>query len=128
MGTRPLILSAELVEVSKDCVSPSKGADVELGRRVRQRSLGVVAPVTVIPPVTVIQKAVWARGLFVSYLGFTAEGLQAFGRAKRTVGMCGQDFDQAFERQIPLDEVIRLKARRAAETGEIFTPVRELFP
>ena len=49
MGTRPLILSAELVEVSKDCVSPSKGADVELGRRVRQRSLGVVAPVTVIP-------------------------------------------------------------------------------
>ena len=52
MGTRPLILSAELVEVSKDCVSPSKGADVELGRRVRQRSLGVVAPVTVIAAAT----------------------------------------------------------------------------
>ena len=38
------------------------------------------------------QKAVWARGLFVSYLGFTAEGLQGFGRAKRTVGLCGAGF------------------------------------
>ena len=74
------------------------------------------------------QKAAWARGLFVSYLGFTDDGLIAFGRAKRTVGLCGQDFDEAFERQIPLDEVIRRKARRAAENGEVFTPVRVLFP
>jgi hypothetical protein len=73
------------------------------------------------------QKAVWARGLFVSYMGFTTDGLHAFGRGKRTVAMCGQDFDEAFERQIPLDEVVRLKARRAAETGSIFIPVRELF-
>jgi hypothetical protein len=74
------------------------------------------------------QKATWARGLFVSYLGFTAEGLEAFGRAKTSIGMCGQDFDEAFERQIPLDEVLRRKARRAAETGKFFIAVRELFP
>lgn len=74
------------------------------------------------------QKATWARGLFVSYLGFTAEGLEAFGRAKSSIGMCGQDFDEAFERQIPLDEVLRRKARRAAETGKFFIAVRELFP
>lgn len=74
------------------------------------------------------QKAVWARGLFVSYLGFTAEGLEAFGRAKRSIGMSGQDFDEALDRQIPLDEVLRRKARAAAETGKFFNSVRELFP
>lgn len=74
------------------------------------------------------QKAHWARGLFVSYLGFTPEGLEAFGRAKRSIGMSGQDFDEALERQIPLDEVLRRKARSAVETGKFFTSVRDLFP
>ncbi|CAM3093990.1 Restriction endonuclease type IV Mrr domain-containing protein [Sphingomonas antarctica] len=74
------------------------------------------------------QKASWARGLFVSYVGFTDVGLHAFGRGKRTVCMSGQDFDEMFERIIPLDEIIRRKVRRAAETGDVLVPVRDMFP
>ena len=73
------------------------------------------------------QKAAWARGLFVSYNGFTLDGLHAFGRAKQMVCMSGLDFEEAFSREMPLDHIIRQKARRAAETGEPFIPVRELF-
>ena len=58
------------------------------------------------------QKAAWARGLFVSNSGFTEDGLAAFGRGKRVIGMDGLD----------------RKVRRAAETGLPFARVRDLFP
>ena len=71
-------------------------------------------------------RASWARGLFVSYTGFTDGGLAAFGRGRRTICMSGQDFDEALSRELPLDCVIREKVRRAVETGATFTPVRDL--
>lgn len=71
-------------------------------------------------------RAAWARGLFVSYTGFTDGGLEAFGRGRRTICMTGQDFDEALAREFPLDHVIREKTRRAVETGAPFTPVRDL--
>lgn len=71
-------------------------------------------------------RAAWARGLFVSYTGFTNGGLEAFGRARRTICMTGQDFDEALSRELPLDYVIREKARKAVETGAPFTAVRDL--
>lgn len=73
------------------------------------------------------QKAAWARGLFVSYSGFTAEGLEAFGWGKRTICMDGLDLYEMFERMIPFDHVIDRKARRAVETGSPFNRVRDLF-
>lgn len=71
-------------------------------------------------------RAAWARGLFVSYTGFTDGGLEAFGRGRRTICMTGQDFDEALSRELPIDHVIRQKARRAVETGAPYTPVRDL--
>lgn len=73
------------------------------------------------------QKAAWARGLFVSYNGFTAEGLTAFGSGKRLICMDGRDIYDALDRQIPLKSVLERKVRRAAETGKPFISVRELF-
>jgi hypothetical protein len=73
------------------------------------------------------QKAAWARGLFVSYNGFTAEGLEAFGAGKRIICMEGRDIYDALQGQIPLRSVLERKIRRAAETGRPFVPVRELF-
>jgi hypothetical protein len=73
------------------------------------------------------EKAVWSRGLFVSHAGFTTEGLDAFGRAKRFLCMDGLDLSEVLNRRLPLGEVIARKARRAAETGRVFVPVRELF-
>lgn len=73
------------------------------------------------------RKATWTRGLFVSYSGFTVEGLTAFGSGKRLICMDGRDIYDAFDRQIPLKVVLERKVRRAAETGHPFVAVKELF-
>ena len=74
------------------------------------------------------QKASWSRGLFVSFGGFTPEGLSAFGRGKRVVCMEGREIKEALEREIGINELIAHKVRRAAETGEVYTAIEELFP
>lgn len=73
------------------------------------------------------QKAAWSRGLFVSHSGYTSDGLEAFGRNKRLLCMDGLDLYEVLARRLPLGEVIQRKARRAAETGWVFVPVRDLF-
>lgn len=76
----------------------------------------------------VLEKAAWARGVFISYAGFTADGLHAFGRGKRVICMDGLDIHDTLSRGLPLDAVLDRKVRRAAETGIPFLPVRDLFP
>lgn len=73
------------------------------------------------------QKAVWARGLFVSYNGFSVDGLTAFGSGKRIICMDGRDLYDALGAHLPLRSVLDRKVRRAAESGRIFEPVRDLF-
>lgn len=73
------------------------------------------------------QKAVWARGLFVSYSGFSADGLTAFGPGKRLVCMEGKDIYDALDHHIPIKEVIERKVRFAAETGQAFVPLARTF-
>lgn len=73
------------------------------------------------------QKASWARGLFVSYNGFSEQGLVAFGSGKRLICMDGRDLYDALERLIPLAAVLERKIRGAAETGRAFIAVHELF-
>ena len=48
------------------------------------------------------QKAAWARGLIVSYSGFTEDGLHAFGRGKRIICMDGLDLHDALSPSCPL--------------------------
>lgn len=74
------------------------------------------------------QKAAWARGLFISYSGFTDDGLVAFGKGKRVICMDGLDLHDALARELPIKRVIDSKVRRAAETGLAFVRVRDLFP
>ena len=71
-------------------------------------------------------KASWSRGLIISQSGFTADGLHAFGRGKRVVCMDGLDLHEVLSGRLDLAEVIALKARRVAETGAAFVPVRDL--
>jgi hypothetical protein len=74
------------------------------------------------------QRAAWGRGLFVSYSGFTAHGLIAFGRARKVICLDGRDLSETFQRQLPLPEVLRRKVRRAAEHGVTLARVSDLFP
>lgn len=74
-------------------------------------------------------KATWSRGIFISISGFTEDGLAAFSRGRPTnlIAINGQDVYFILDGQIPLDEAIRLKARRAAETGEVMVRVHQLL-
>ena len=73
-------------------------------------------------------KATWSRGLFISYSGFTKEGLEAFSKGKATnlIAMTGEDLWAILDGEMNLDEAIRLKSRYAAETGKIMIRIYEL--
>jgi hypothetical protein len=74
-------------------------------------------------------KATWSRGIFISYSGFTEEGLEAFskGRPTNLITVTGQDLYFILEGKMPLSEMIHLKSRLAAEEGRIYVPVQELL-
>jgi hypothetical protein len=74
-------------------------------------------------------KAVWSRGLFISYSGFTPDGLEAFSKKGATsiIGMDGRDLWFIVDGKRNLKEVIQAKARHAAETGTFYIPVFELM-
>ena len=78
---------------------------------------------------TVSGKAQWSRGLFVSYSGFSSDGLHAFGQGRPTnlIGLDGLDLYHILSGALELREVLRRKVRRAVETNRVFVPVRELF-
>lgn len=73
-------------------------------------------------------KAQWTRGLFISYTGFSQEGLTAFARGKPTniVGFSGQDLHFVMEGKVTFKKALSLKIRRSAETGDFYTPILNL--
>jgi len=75
----------------------------------------------------VAEKAAWARGVFVSNSGFTVDGLHAFGRARSIVCLDGLDLWTMLNARIPFPEVLERKVRHAAERGEVFCSVADLF-
>ncbi|HEY9229902.1 MAG TPA: restriction endonuclease [Gemmatimonadaceae bacterium] len=74
------------------------------------------------------EKAAWTRGLFVSNSGFTEDGLIAFGRGKRVVCMDGLDLYEVLDRGLSLADALGRKIRRAAESGQPFVRIRDLYP
>jgi len=67
-----------------------------------------------------------ARGLFISYSGYTRPSLQDF-TAKRIILMDGKDISEVLRRRLSLDEVVAAKLRAAIEERRPFVPVTELF-
>ena len=78
---------------------------------------------------TVRSKASWSRGLYISQSGFSKDGLTAFRKNGTTQVIClaGTELRDIFEHGLNLIDVLKLKARRAGETGNAFVPVSELF-
>lgn len=72
-------------------------------------------------------KASWSRGLFVSYSGFSEDGLVAYGKGKSVVCMDGFDLSEMLQNRLSLIEVLSKKVRRAAETGHPFVRIRDLL-
>lgn len=74
-------------------------------------------------------KATWSRGIFISNSGFTKEGLEAFSKGKQTniIGINGLDLYLVLENKKSLMKAINVKARRAVETGNFFSPIQTLM-
>lgn len=72
------------------------------------------------------ERPLWTRGLFVSFEGFTTQGLAAF-TSRRIVLMDGSDIYLALRNRIDLDKIVEAKARHAAEYRQPFARVADLF-
>jgi hypothetical protein len=68
-------------------------------------------------------KAEWTRGLFLSYAGFTEQGLIAFSKGKRTnmIGMTGEELSRVLIGKMKLEDIFTKKIRNAAETGDFLS-------
>jgi len=103
---------------SETYIVEAKWQDAQIGNRELQAFAGSVRT-----------KAIWSRGLYISYSGFTEDGLLAFGRGDATRIICLDGFElwQIIENKLDLCEVLARKTRRAAETGRAYVLVRDLF-
>lgn len=72
-------------------------------------------------------KAAWSRGIFISNSGFSEDGLIAFGKGKSIICMDGFDMSEILMNNKSFSEVVLKKVRRAAETGNPFVRVRDLY-
>jgi len=78
-------------------------------------------------------KAAWSRGIFISYSGFTEDALTAFSRGIPTnlITLTAQDLYFVLEGYeevyLDFDEIIKIKVRYAAETGNIGISVYEIL-
>ena len=73
-------------------------------------------------------KATWARGLFVSYGGFTRVGLEALAHGRRAalIAMDADDLLLILAGRMSLTDALHAKMRRAAEENRVYVPLREL--
>lgn len=72
-------------------------------------------------------KAIWTRGVFISWMGFSPEGLAAFGKGKRVICVSGYDLYHSLSHRIALPELLDAKLRHAAETGETYAEFDRLY-
>ncbi|MGC8202041.1 restriction endonuclease [Aliiroseovarius sp. PTFE2010] len=68
----------------------------------------------------------WARGLLISYKGFSSDAFDAF-TSRQIILMDGMDIMDTLGRELHLDEVIRAKLRHSVERKEPFARTRTLF-
>ncbi|AKF40333.1 TPA: restriction endonuclease [Yersinia enterocolitica] len=74
------------------------------------------------------QKATWARGVFISWQGFSPDAFIAWGRAKSVICVTGYDLYHMLTNNISLIDMLEKKIRIAAEKGEYNTSIDALYP
>lgn len=74
------------------------------------------------------QKISWARGVFISWAGFTKSGLDAWGRGKKVICVSGYDLVLMLKNNISFRMLMEEKIRRAAETGNLYVKIDEIYP
>lgn len=74
------------------------------------------------------QKVAWARGVFISWEGFTCDGLEAWGKGKQVICVSGYDLVLMLKNNISFRILMEEKIRRAAETGSLYVKIDEIYP
>lgn len=74
------------------------------------------------------EKASWARGVFISWQGFSSEALGAWGRNKSVICITGYDLYHMLKKDISLIDMLEKKIRLAAEKGEYNVSIENLYP
>ncbi|RSB25673.1 restriction endonuclease [Enterobacter cloacae] len=74
------------------------------------------------------QKVAWARGVFISWAGFTRDGLEAWGKGKRVICVSGYDLVLMLKNNISFRILMEEKIRRAAETRNLYVKIDEIYP
>ena len=74
----------------------------------------------------VTDKSTWARGIFISYTGYSREGLLSFGKGKSIVCLDGLDLFETLQNGLNFTDMLRAKIRAVSETGVPFEPVANL--
>lgn len=74
------------------------------------------------------QKATWARGVFISWNGFSSEAFDAWGKNKSIVCITGYDLYYMLTNNISFVELLEKKIRHAAERGEYYISIDNLYP
>lgn len=72
------------------------------------------------------QKARWTRGVFISWMGYTEDGIQAFGRGHSIICVSGADLFYSLSDRIPFPVMLNAKIREASESGRHFVEYRGL--
>lgn len=67
------------------------------------------------------------QGVFISWMGFTDEGLTAFVKGKRVICVSGYDLYHSLSHGIALPDLLDAKLRHAAETGEPYAQFDRLY-
>lgn len=66
--------------------------------------------------------------MFISWAGFTREGLEAWGKGKRVICVSGYDLVLMLKNNISFRILMEEKIRRAAETGSLYVKIDEIYP
>ncbi|HIH9051483.1 TPA: restriction endonuclease [Escherichia coli] len=74
------------------------------------------------------QKVSLVRGVFISWAGFTKSGLEAWDRGKKVICVSGYDLVLMLKNNISFITLMEEKIRRAAETGNLYIKIDEIYP
>lgn len=75
-------------------------------------------------------KSQWSRGIYISYSGFSSDGITAFSKGLSTPIICmtGHELWNILEHNLKLSEILESKIRHTAETGTAFVEFMLLYP
>ncbi|WP_045853524.1 restriction endonuclease [Raoultella terrigena] len=74
------------------------------------------------------QKSKWTRGVFISWSGFTREGLNAWGKSKSVICVSGKDLYLMLKHDINFCELIEKKEIISSEDGDYYVSIDKLYP